>query len=458
MSILDQLFLNSGFKLIDIIEDSADIYLNGRQATLKELSVLVDNIRQGLGHKQVLINGQTVQDSIAFYSWELIGLHEGVLFDYLPTRKQHKIAGQLSYRMGLQEKIQTLMLSFDKAAVLDQLTAVSDKAYALSDFNMAGFSEDTLAFFEKMLHAQQPPCNINQQFVNLFRRSLLKSGGELPEEMKQYYASLQEKVCCTEVMLPIEGRAVRALYYVPKHYLPQKNDRLTLYFHGGGWVMLPPEFYDAQSREICAASQTPLLCIDYRLAPENPFPAGFDDCYNTYRWLTTADTRELLKQGFNHIILGGDSAGGALAGGVIHKAFANRLKAPMKLLLLSPVTDMVFEDYDYFNERAFNDFFISNAMASCQRGIYLPYRYWRDPYFSPIHGDLSHFPNTLMALGAGDPLVGENKAFAKKLKEQSAATVIEIIETGYTHDYQLFIPLAAVSRSLYAKIGEFMRG
>jgi monoterpene epsilon-lactone hydrolase len=117
-----------------------------------------------------------------------------------------------------------------------------------------------------------------------------------------------------------------------------RPDRTVLYFHGGGYVSgSPPDRYLPLAAAVALAANARVHVVDYRLAPETPFPGAFDDCLRAYHWLVTrggVDPRTL-------VVLG-DSAGGNLAVAVTVAARDQGLALPVRIALISPLADLTF--------------------------------------------------------------------------------------------------------------------
>ncbi|MFX1298485.1 MAG: alpha/beta hydrolase, partial [Promethearchaeota archaeon] len=116
--------------------------------------------------------------------------------------------------------------------------------------------------------------------------------------------------------------------------VPEADDnKAILYFHGGGMVLMSPKTHRALTIEIAQHTKMRVLSLDYHLAPEHPFPAALEDCYNAYKWL--------LSQGFKatNIVIAGDSAGGNLTLTTLIKLRDEGIELPLGAVALSPATD-----------------------------------------------------------------------------------------------------------------------
>lgn len=142
----------------------------------------------------------------------------------------------------------------------------------------------------------------------------------------------------TDIAIESADRAVPARHYAPTAKGPQP---LLLYYHGGGFVSGDLDTHDTVCRRFCRDGAMHVLSVDYRLAPEHPFPAAVDDAFASFRW--AAVNARALGAVPDRIAVGGDSAGGNLAAVVAQKAAADGGPAPCAQLLLYPAVDRVTE-------------------------------------------------------------------------------------------------------------------
>ena len=130
---------------------------------------------------------------------------------------------------------------------------------------------------------------------------------------------------------PVDADGVPAEWQIPSG---THQGRTILYFHGGGYIMGSPHFTRSLTVKLGSATRSRVLSVDYRLAPEHPFPAGLDDCLTTYRWLLASgvDPRDL--------IVAGDSAGGYFTLQTMIRARDEGLPLPACAVCLAPGTDL----------------------------------------------------------------------------------------------------------------------
>jgi acetyl esterase len=195
---------------------------------------------------------------------------------------------------------------------------------------------------------------------------------------------------------------------------------LIVYYHGGGHVICDLDTHDQPCRFLARETATRLLSIDYRLAPEHPFPAAVEDALAAFRWAHAEAER--LGVDPDRIAVVGDSAGANLATVVCQLAAADGGPAPAFQALIYPLIDYSTKRRSY---ELFGDgFYLTNAEMDWYREHYLVSHADRDdPRVSPIlAGDLSALPPALVVTAGFDPLRDEGEAYAERLREAGVRT------------------------------------
>jgi acetyl esterase len=193
---------------------------------------------------------------------------------------------------------------------------------------------------------------------------------------------------------------------------------VLLYMHGGGWVVGSIATHEPFCRLLCEAAGIQILAIDFRLAPEYPFPAGLNDTLAAWHWLV--DHAEEIGGDQRRLALGGDSAGANLAA-----VCANRLSAagdvqPAAQLLLFPVTDHPSAGHPSYTEYAIGCGLDASVMCWFW-DQYLSGVSPADPHISPLRlENVPSLPPTLVATAEHDPLRDEGIAYADKLRTAGA--------------------------------------
>ena len=201
-------------------------------------------------------------------------------------------------------------------------------------------------------------------------------------------------------------------------FIPKSSQSIlpvTVFYHGGGWVIGNLDTHDPVCRAIADAADTIVVSVDYRLAPEHRHPAAVDDAIAAYRWVIE-NAGEYGGDG-NRIAVAGDSAGGNLAAVVAQQARAESLQPPIFQLLVYPVTDLRCDSESY--ETFADGFFLTRNMMRWFRGHYLGETGDVDnPTASPIRaGDVSGLCPALVMTAGFDPLRDEGRAYADALRE-----------------------------------------
>ena len=218
---------------------------------------------------------------------------------------------------------------------------------------------------------------------------------------------------------------------------------VLVYFHGGGWVIGDIDTHDDVCRSLCRQSESVVVSVDYRLAPEHKFPAAVDDCIAATQWVV--DNANELGIDTNRLAVGGDSAGGSLSAIVTQWARDNNGPDIKFQLLIYPATDMTMSypsiktySEGYRLTQAAMDWFIDHYMRNEEDK--------RDVKASPLFADdFTNLPKALIMTAGFDPLVDEGKAYADKL--QAAGVAVEYIcYDGMIHGFFAMAGVLRVAR------------
>ena len=215
-----------------------------------------------------------------------------------------------------------------------------------------------------------------------------------------------------------------------------------LYFHGGGYRMGSTAAWANFGTRLAAITGCRVVVADYRLAPEHPFPAGLTDALSVYR--------DLIAEDGQPPIVAGDSAGGGMAAAV---ALAAEPK-PARAVLLSPWVDLTVTN-PAFDSRTGDQFFPRASAAEAARQ-YLQGHSAEDPLASPLKGDLSGHPPTLILASADECLIGDALAFQAALTEARRPVETHIVP-AMTHVWPVIAPALPESLAAMRAIANFVR-
>ncbi len=232
--------------------------------------------------------------------------------------------------------------------------------------------------------------------------------------------------------------------YTPNGAAPASGHPVLVFFHGGGWVIGSLDSHDGQARALADLAKCVVVSVDYRLAPEDRFPAAAEDCYAATQW--THDNAKSLGVDASKIAVGGDSAGGNLAA-VVPLMARDRGGPPLVFqLLVYPVTD--FDRDNASMQRNGEGYFLTRAAMIWFDDHYAPEAEQRNhEYAAPLRAkDASGLPAALVITAEFDPLCDEGEAYAKKLE----AAGVEVTYSPYDGVFHGFFGMVG----LMAKAGQ----
>jgi acetyl esterase len=220
---------------------------------------------------------------------------------------------------------------------------------------------------------------------------------------------------------------------------------IIVYYHGGGWVVGSLHTVDAPLRHLARLTNTCIVSVDYRLAPESRFPAAVLDAHAALNW--THDVADTLIPGGRALFVAGDSAGANLAAVVATMARDEARVTLAGQVLFYPVTDCDFDRTSYVENG--DGLFLTRAAMHWFWDHYLPDARGReDPRASPLRApDLSRLPPTLIQTAEYDPLRDEGEAYAMLLRAAGTPVTLQRRD-GLIHGYigmTAAVPLAATA-------------
>lgn len=263
---------------------------------------------------------------------------------------------------------------------------------------------DAKAFLENAERAKLPPLSRDtwaerRRFVD----SMARKAPAPPHSLK----AIEDR------LIPAEGRQLPVRIYTPHEEGPFP---LLLFFHGGGWIVGSLDMEEHVCIELADRTPCIVVSVDYRLAPEHPFPAAFDDCYDSLVWL--AKNGAELGGDPEKIAVGGESAGANLAAAVTLGARDRGGPKLLFQLLFNPVTDL--SDFNTPSHREFaSSFILTREEMEVTRSLYVAREEdYLNPYVSPLlSASLTGLPPALVVTSGFDPLRDEGEAYAGRLRE-----------------------------------------
>ncbi len=228
-----------------------------------------------------------------------------------------------------------------------------------------------------------------------------------------------------------------------------------VYFHGGGWMHGNLDSHDATCRFLAEEAQVRVIAVDYRLAPESPFPAAVEDAWAAWTWVT--DHAKGLGLDPNRIAVGGDSAGGNLSAILAQRAVREGGAAPAFQLLIYPVTDFS-ESAD--SRKTYGEGFVltKTYMDLAEENYLVGDEDTSDPLLSPLRNDATGVASAYVVLAGFDPLQDEGRAYAEAMR--SSGVKVELVcEDGLIHTFANMVGYGSVApRAMHRAAAALQRG
>ncbi len=240
-------------------------------------------------------------------------------------------------------------------------------------------------------------------------------------------------------------------------YTPEGGDKfpIIIYSHGGSWISGNLNTHDSICRKLSKKTNAIVVSVDYRLAPENPFPAGLNDVYNVLQWVSK--NAESIKGNRQYICVAGDSAGGNLSAAVSQMARDKNGPNIACQVLIYPATNIFQLDSKSWNYFA-NDYILTKEKSQKYISLYTPKIEDREsPYASPLlTKDFKNLPDALVITAEFDPLRDEGEAYAQRLSEEGVSSVYTRYK-GVTHGFISMDSLLKESDKALNEISLFVR-
>jgi acetyl esterase/lipase len=223
--------------------------------------------------------------------------------------------------------------------------------------------------------------------------------------------------------------------------------QIILYLHGGAFFMGSPASYRNRAMRMSYRCKAEVFVPDYRLAPEHPYPAAFDDAFAA--WKAVKGLRPDAP-----IFVAGDSAGGGLSLSLLAKLRDLGMRMPQGALLLSPWTDLTVSGSSVDGNRG-KDLWFTRRHLETWAGYYAAGADRRSPYVSPVFADVSGLPPLLLFVGQDELLLDDSLRVQSAAR--SAGTDVRVhLGNGMQHDWPLTLPWLDESRLAWSAIGNFV--
>jgi monoterpene epsilon-lactone hydrolase len=229
----------------------------------------------------------------------------------------------------------------------------------------------------------------------------------------------------------------------------QQISRYTiLYLHGGGFIIGSLRGYRSTVSYLASITGARILNLDYRLAPEHPFPAALYDTLTAYRWLLT---EQHLRA--DQLVVAGDSSGGALALALVQLLREQHLNYPAAILGFSPALTADFTDITIDPKK---ELVLYPEMLDYIHNHYLNGADPHDPLVSPIYADLQGYPPLFLQVGTRELLLKDVQTFAERARAAQVPVTVDVWPNMF-HGWQLFAAFLPEGRAAYRRAQAFLQ-
>ena len=229
-----------------------------------------------------------------------------------------------------------------------------------------------------------------------------------------------------------------------------ENREVVLQLHGGGYIgKMKNAYRDFAVLYARMPGERAVLSVDYRVAPEDPYPAALEDAYAAYQWLLEMGCRG------SQIIVAGDSAGGGMALALCLYLKDKGEPLPKKLVLMSPWTDLTASGESYTTNYEKDPLFGNTKESLIYVNDYAGDHDKMDYYISPLFGDFRGFPPMLIQVGSLEMLLSDSVSVAAKARQQGIRVRLSIYE-GMFHVFQMAYLNIPESKKAWAEVGKFI--
>ena len=244
---------------------------------------------------------------------------------------------------------------------------------------------------------------------------------------------------------PVDAGGVPAEFVIT----PETDEgRVLYYLHGGGYVLGSIATHREMASRLARAAKSRVLLIDYRLAPENPFPAAVEDAVTGYRWLLSSGIKP------DRIVIAGESAGGGLTAATLVALRDKGEPLPAAAVCISPWADMACSGESMVT-RADIDPLVTRDVLLEMVQVYLGDKDPCTPLASPIYADLTGLPPLLIQVGTAEVLYDDATRLVEKAKEADVPVIFEPWE-DMIHMWHSFAGMLPEGQQAINRIGEFV--
>ena len=247
---------------------------------------------------------------------------------------------------------------------------------------------------------------------------------------------------------PVTLDGVKGFMVTPESIPPENQNRLLVHVHGGCFVSVPGESGTAEEIYMAGIGRFKVISVDYRMPPDHPYPAALDDAMTAWK----AAARMASPK---NMAIFGSSAGGNLTLAMVLRAKRDGLPLPAAIAPGTPMSDLTNAG-DSFQTNAMLDNVLVAPDANCDKraALYAAGRDLKDPFLSPVYGDMAGFPPTILTTGTRDLLLSSTVRVHRKLRQAGVEASLQVFE-GQSHAHYYRDVNAPETKEAFGEIARF---
>lgn len=284
--------------------------------------------------------------------------------------------------------------------------------------------------------------------IRLVKNLMAKEVASVPEMRANIAESMSEfnRVADDITIEPVDSGGIKAEWIAAPNVA---SDRVLVFFHGGSYVVCSAKTHRDIAARLSRAAGARVLNVDYRLAPEHPFPAALDDARSVYQWLLAMNFTP------SKIVLAGDSAGGGLTLATLVAIRDESTPQPAAAVCMSPWVDLECSGESMVS-KASVDPFVSQEPQRMLASLYLNGANSQHPLASPLHANLGGLCPLLIQVGSSETLLDDATRLEVKAKEAGVDVTLQIWDE-MIHGWQVFASFLPEGQQAIEAAGRFAK-
>ena len=304
------------------------------------------------------------------------------------------------------------------------------------------------------------PDTVSPQMQKLIAAPLNPTWNVIPKTADEWKAQVNASAAATFETLPALRQelhikvepltigGVKAYMVTPENIPPENRNRLLVHVHGGCYVFSPGEAGTREAIFMAGFGRFKIISVDYRMPPDHPYPAALDDAMTVWK-------AAVKMANPKNMAIFGSSAGGALTLSMVLRAKKDNLPLPAAIAPGTPMSDLTNAGDSFHTNAMLDNVLVApNALCDAGAGIYANGHDLKDPMLSPIYGDMSGFPPTILTTGTRDLLLSSTVRVHRKLRQAGVEALLQVYE-AQSHAQFMRDTSAPETKEAFEEIAQF---